>query len=142
MALSSYFTTAELAGWVRDARERTFELVADLTDEQLMGPQLPITNPLLWEMGHHAWFQSRWALRHAGGQEPVRGDEDALYDSIAVAHDTRWDLPASPPEVRLWPTCARCGTGCWNGSSRADFPKRRSIILFTRPCTRTCTPRP
>lgn len=93
MALSGYLTTAELAGWVRDARERTFELVADLTDEQLMGPQLSITNPLLWEMGHHAWFQSRWVLRHAGGQQPVRGDEDALYDSIAVAHDTRWDLP-------------------------------------------------
>ena len=93
MSLSDHFTVTELAEWVRDARERTFELVADLTDEQLMGPQLSTINPLLWEIGHHAWFQSKWALRYAGGQEPVRADEDALYDSIAIAHGTRWDLP-------------------------------------------------
>ncbi len=86
-------TAAQLAEWVRDARERTFELVADLNDAQLMGPQLEIVNPMLWEIGHHAWFQSFWVLRHAAGQPPVRPDEDALYDSIAIAHDTRWDLP-------------------------------------------------
>ncbi len=101
MALSDTFSVTELAEWVRDARERTFELVADLTDEQLMGPQLSIINPLLWEIGHHAWFQSKWALRHAGGQEPVLGDEDALYDSIAIAHDTRWDLPLPSREETL-----------------------------------------
>ena len=67
--------------------------MADLTDEQLLGPQLAIVNPGVWEIGHHAWFQSRWVLRHAGGQPPVRDDEDDLYDSIAIAHDRRWDLP-------------------------------------------------
>ncbi len=86
-------TAAQLAEWVRDARERTFELVADFNAEQLMGPPLDSVNPPLWEIGHHAWFQSFWALRHAFGQKPVRADEDALYDSIAIAHDTRWDLP-------------------------------------------------
>ena len=30
--------TAELGEWVRDARQRTLDLVADLDDEQLMGP--------------------------------------------------------------------------------------------------------
>jgi iron(II)-dependent oxidoreductase len=86
-------TATQLAEWVQDARARTFELVADFTDEQLMGPQLEIVNPPVWEIGHHAWFQSFWALRHAAGQQPVRADEDALYDSIAIAHATRWDLP-------------------------------------------------
>ena len=84
---------AEVISWAKDARERALELVADLDDEQIMGPMLPTINPLLWEIGHHAWFQSYWLLRHAGGQEPVRADEDALYDSIAIAHDTRWSLP-------------------------------------------------
>ena len=32
---------------VTEARKRTLELVSDLTDEQLMGPQLDIINPLL-----------------------------------------------------------------------------------------------
>lgn len=83
----------ELAAWVRDARLRTLELVADLSDEQLLGPRLPIVNPLLWEIGHIAWFQEKWVLRAAGGQAPLRADGDSLYDSAAVAHDTRWDLP-------------------------------------------------
>jgi len=84
---------AQLSAWVRDARQKTQEVVADLSDEQLMGPQLRIVNPLLWEIGHVTWFQEKWALRHAAGHAPVRADGDALYDSAAVAHDTRWSLP-------------------------------------------------
>src|SRR5262249_58196202 len=61
--------------------------------EQLLGPPLDITNPLLWEIGHLAWFQEKWVLRHAGKQPPLRADADALYDSAAVPHETRWDLP-------------------------------------------------
>ncbi len=83
---------ADLARWVRDARARTLDLVADLSDEQLLGPRLAIVNPLLWEIGHVAWFQEKWALRHAAGMPPVRPGVDSLYDSAAIAHDTRWDL--------------------------------------------------
>ena len=92
MALADHFDQAELAGWVRDARKRTFDLVSDLSDDQMMWPLLDIINPLLWEIGHHAGFQSKWVLRETCGQDPIREDEDALYDSIAIAHDTRWDL--------------------------------------------------
>jgi iron(II)-dependent oxidoreductase len=81
-----------LAEWVRDARWQTLELIADLSDEQLLGPRLAIINPLLWEIGHVAWFYEKWVLRHAAGRKPIRADGDALYDSAAVAHDTRWDL--------------------------------------------------
>jgi iron(II)-dependent oxidoreductase len=84
---------AVLAEWVRDARQRTFDIVEDLSDEQLLGPRLSIVNPLLWEIGHVAWFQENWILRRAGGQPPLRPDGDALYDSAAIPHDTRWDLP-------------------------------------------------
>ena len=84
---------ALLAEWVRDARRRTLDLIADLRDDQLLGPRLPIVNPLLWEIGHLAWFAERWILRLAGGQPPLRADADALYDSSAVPHATRWDLP-------------------------------------------------
>jgi iron(II)-dependent oxidoreductase len=81
-----------LRTWVEDARRRTFELVADLSDEQLLGPKLSILNPLLWEIGHVAWFQEKWVLRHACEHHSIRADADALYDSAAVAHDVRWDL--------------------------------------------------
>jgi hypothetical protein len=52
-------TNADPAAWVRDARARTLDLVADLSDEQLMGSRLAIVKPPLWEMGHVAWFQEK-----------------------------------------------------------------------------------
>ena len=60
-----------LAEYVQDARARTLALIGDLTDEQLLGPQLAIVNPLRWEVGHVAWFQEKWALRHAAGLPPI-----------------------------------------------------------------------
>jgi iron(II)-dependent oxidoreductase len=93
--------TTRLAEWAHDARKRTFELVADLDDEQLIGPYLPIVNPLLWEIGHVAWFQEKWVLRHVCKQRLIRDDADALWDSIAIAHETRWDLPIPSREETL-----------------------------------------
>jgi iron(II)-dependent oxidoreductase len=78
---------------VVDARQRSLELLCDLDDDQLLGPRLPIVNPLLWEIGHLAWFGEKWVLRHAGKRPPIRRDADALFDSAAVPHDARWDLP-------------------------------------------------
>lgn len=81
-----------IAAWVDDARRMTFALVQSLDDEQLMGPQLDTVNPLLWELGHLAWFQEYFVLRQLAGREPLRPDADALWNSSTVAHDTRWDL--------------------------------------------------
>ena len=92
---------AVLAAWVRDARRRTLELIGDLDDQQLLVPSLPILNPPIWEVGHVGWFQERWVLRQANGRPPLRPDADALYDSSAVAHDTRWGLPLPSREESL-----------------------------------------
>lgn len=82
-----------LTRWLRETRERTLAVLAGLDASQLLGPRLRIVNPPLWEFGHVAWFHERWAWRHLRGLSPLRADGDALYDSAAVAHDTRWDLP-------------------------------------------------
>src|SRR5919206_4383494 len=92
MAERSNTTGEQIARMLTDMRARTLELVDDLADELMLGPKLRIVNPPLWEIGHVAWFQEKWALRHLRGLPPVRADADALYDSAAVAHDTRWDL--------------------------------------------------
>lgn len=76
-----------------DARKRTLELICDLTDEQIQVPLLATINPIVWEMGHVAWFQEKWALRHLRGLEPIRPDADSLWDSSAIPHDDRWELP-------------------------------------------------
>ncbi len=89
---------SELSTWVRDARACSFALVSDLDDDQLLGSKLEIVNPLLWEIGHVAWFQEKWVLRHALGRPPLRKDADSLWDSIAIGHDTRWELSLPPRE--------------------------------------------
>src|SRR5881275_1155608 len=62
-----HVTKQQLVDLLREARARTLELVADLTDQEMIGPQLPIVNPMRWEIGHVAWFQEKWTLRHLRG---------------------------------------------------------------------------
>jgi iron(II)-dependent oxidoreductase len=83
----------DLSSALQEARKRTLELISDLTDEQMIGPRLDIVNPLRWEIGHVAWFQERWILRHFRKRDPVDAQGDQLYDSACIAHDARWDLP-------------------------------------------------
>ncbi len=85
-------SAGEIIALLKEARARTLDLVADLTDEQMIGPCLRIVNPLRWEIGHVAWFQELWVLRNLRKQRPLLEGGDALYNSADVAHDTRWDL--------------------------------------------------
>ncbi|RRJ82841.1 selenoneine synthase SenA [Aestuariirhabdus litorea] len=89
----SSLTSATIALLIQQAHQRTLQLIAGLNSEQMMGPRLPIVNPLRWEIGHAAYFYEYWLLRHHLGQPPLRADADQLYDSIRIAHDQRWDLP-------------------------------------------------
>jgi ergothioneine biosynthesis protein EgtB len=87
---------ASLAGELRASRDHLTRITGDLDGDRLLGPQLSIVNPPLWELGHVAWFQECWCLRdgaHAAGPESILPGADALYDSAKVAHDTRWQLP-------------------------------------------------
>jgi iron(II)-dependent oxidoreductase len=85
-------TARDLAAELRDVRARTRRLTDDLSTEQLMGPMLPIVNPVLWEIGHVGWFHEYWTLRHAHGAAPLLDRADLLWNSSTVAHATRWDL--------------------------------------------------
>ena len=57
-----------------------------------MGPRLDIVNPLLWEIGHLAWFHEHFVLRRIDKADPILPQTDKLYNSMKVHHDTRWDL--------------------------------------------------
>lgn len=95
--MRSKLTTEQLVAHLHEARARLLELVGDLDDQQMIGPRLPIVNPLRWELGHIAHFQEFWLLRHQRGYEPIKSiaalATDKLYDSAHVTHSTRWDLP-------------------------------------------------
>jgi gamma-glutamyl hercynylcysteine S-oxide synthase len=85
-------TAHDLADQLHETRARTRRLTEDLSTDQLMGPMLPIVNPVLWEVGHVGWFHEYWTLRHAHGEAPLLERADRLWNSSTVAHDTRWDL--------------------------------------------------
>ncbi len=82
----------ELLAQLKDARQRELELFADLAEEQLVGPAMPIIEPPLWELGHVGWFQERWILRRLEGAEPLLAQADQLYDSFNIANARRWNL--------------------------------------------------
>jgi gamma-glutamyl hercynylcysteine S-oxide synthase len=92
---------ADLCTDLLDSRRRAALVTDDLEGERLLGPQLAIVNPPLWEIGHVGWFQEYWCLRRrpSGDLGPsILEGADALYDSAKVAHDTRWNLPL--PDIR------------------------------------------
>ncbi len=86
-------STDLLIAHLYDARQRTLALIDGLDAQQLIGPKLDIVNPLLWEIGHVAYFYEYWILQHLDGGSPLIDDADRLFDSIHIAHDDRWQLP-------------------------------------------------
>ncbi|NKB19126.1 MAG: ergothioneine biosynthesis protein EgtB [Alphaproteobacteria bacterium] len=94
-------STKYLEQTIRDSDARTIALIAGLDDEQLMGPRLGIVNPMLWEIGHIAWFHEKFILRDRDQRPPVLENTDVLYDSMAVAHATRWDLDLPDLEATI-----------------------------------------
>jgi iron(II)-dependent oxidoreductase len=95
------------------ARERTLAIAdayaAKLAPAAMRVPYSPTINPPLWELGHIGWFQEYWIGRnrerahgveydpdHARGPSLLAG-ADALYDSSAVAHLSRWELQLPDP---------------------------------------------
>ena len=83
---------SELVEQLKDARTRELELFSDLTEEQLVGPPMPIIEPPLWEVGHVGWFQERWILHRLDGAASLSPNADQLYDSFNIANTRRWSL--------------------------------------------------
>ncbi len=81
---------------MKSARQRTHELLDGLDAEQLIGPKLATVNPMQWEIGHVGWFYEYFILRRIHDFAPLLERGDRLYDSIAIGHETRWDLPLYP----------------------------------------------
>jgi iron(II)-dependent oxidoreductase len=92
LGLAAAIDPRRLISTMRKFRSRTLDLIADLDEQQMIGPRLPTVNPPLWEIGHIAWFQEFWVLRHLRKEKPLIENADQLYNSTDVAHDTRWEL--------------------------------------------------
>jgi gamma-glutamyl hercynylcysteine S-oxide synthase len=78
----------------------------EVLGDTLAIPYEAVLNPMGWEVGHVAWFESWWLARnerarpdgeradpHAQRVPPKHVAADAWYDSSRVAHADRWTLP-------------------------------------------------
>lgn len=93
--------------WISDrlaeARQRTWELLAPLSEEQLQRIYTPILSPLIWDLGHIASFEDLWLVQRIGGREPLRGELGRLYDAIQSPRPERGELPIlSGEELRTY----------------------------------------
>jgi iron(II)-dependent oxidoreductase len=86
-----------IAGELERARARTRELLAPLSEEQLLRQVSPLMSPLVWDFAHIGHFEELWLLRELGGQPPTRADHDDVYDAFAHERHERGDLPILPP---------------------------------------------
>ena len=96
----SGYTADQLIDRLARARGQLRALVDCLPAGGWMGPRAAHLNPPLWEYGHIVWFQERWCLREQPDgtcAASLLDGADALYDSSAVPHDSRWDLPLPQP---------------------------------------------
>jgi len=79
-----------------DARTRTLELVAPLSEAQLTAQHSRLMSPIVWDLGHIANFEEQW-VRRAHNPERRRTDEarrrDYLYDAVAHPRAIRRELP-------------------------------------------------
>ena len=81
-----------------DARERTFALVAGLTDEDLSRVHSPIMSPLAWDLGHIAAYEDLWLAHRHAGLELLRPDLAGVYDAFETPRAVRGDIEALGPD--------------------------------------------
>ena len=82
-----------LRGRLREARDRTLELVTPLSDADLRRQHSPLMSPIVWDLGHIAHFEEVWLLENidgaGSGTEGLRG----IYDAFRHPRSTRDSLP-------------------------------------------------
>jgi gamma-glutamyl hercynylcysteine S-oxide synthase len=102
---------------VDQVRRRTFEMVAPLSEADLMRQHSPLMSPIVWDLGHVASFEKLWLVRRLGDDGRDEGGEAApgavesdgcsddgedeeegeglerMYDPLVTPRAQRQDLP-------------------------------------------------
>jgi iron(II)-dependent oxidoreductase len=81
-----------IARALNEARDRTFQLLAPLSSEELRIQHDPLMSPLLWDLGHIAHFEELWLTRNLEG--PIEFVEmPGLFNPFEHPRNTRGSLP-------------------------------------------------
>ena len=82
---------------LQEARERTLELVAPFSDEELERVHSTLMSPLVWDLGHIAAFEDLWIVHRFGGEPLLREEMADVYDAFETPRAGRGDLPLLRP---------------------------------------------
>jgi iron(II)-dependent oxidoreductase len=81
-----------IARELEEATERTFQLLAPLSDEDLRSQHDPLMSPILWDLGHIAHFEELWLTKNLDG--PIEFVEmPGLYNPFEHPRRERGALP-------------------------------------------------
>jgi gamma-glutamyl hercynylcysteine S-oxide synthase len=87
----------EVAAALTAARAGTDELLAPLSDDELVAQVSPLQSPLVWDFAHIAYFEELWILRRVGGAAPIAEVHDDVYDAFSHERSERGALPILRP---------------------------------------------
>src|SRR5438309_9384302 len=90
-------TAADAIPVLREARERTGAIVANVSDEDLERVHSTLMSPLVWDLGHIAAFEDLWIVHRYGGRPMLRRDLAEVYDAFETPRAARGDLPFLGP---------------------------------------------
>ena len=126
---------------LREARDRTLQLVAPLSDADVTRQHSPLMSPIVWDLGHIAHFEEVWLLENVDGAGPGAEGLRGIYDAFRHPRATRDRLPL-PDRATCLDYLARCGARCfarWKGSIRARTPRSSAAATSSTWCCSTNT---
>jgi iron(II)-dependent oxidoreductase len=92
IAVPSRIDPRLIADQLLEARARTLLLLAPLTDEELRAQHDPLMSPILWDLGHIAYFEELWLTRNLQG--PIEFVEmPGLFNPFEHPRSERGALP-------------------------------------------------
>jgi gamma-glutamyl hercynylcysteine S-oxide synthase len=92
-----------LAAQLHAARCRTLELLAPLSDEDLVKQHSPLMSPLVWDLAHTGHFEELWLVRKISGDRVGDGRFDRVYNAFEAPRAERPNLDLlSPGEARAY----------------------------------------
>jgi iron(II)-dependent oxidoreductase len=78
---------------LEEARARTYQLLAPVSDVDLMKQHSRLMSPLLWDLGHIGNFEELWLVQRLQGARPTNPQYDDMYDAFEHPRRTRIALP-------------------------------------------------
>jgi iron(II)-dependent oxidoreductase len=86
-------TIPRLTDALAEARERTFALVAPLSDADVESQHDAIMSPLAWDLAHIAAYEDLWLVHRLGGSPLLHPELAAMYDAFETPRTVRGELP-------------------------------------------------